>query len=208
MIIKKNQTILFQGDSITDAGRDRDDITSLGTGYAYLTAAYLACVYPELNLNFINKGIGGDRVVGLVKRWDEDCMDLKPDILSIMIGINDAARRFDDDDPTSLEYYKENLFNMLKQTKDENGTKIVICEPFLIPTRPEAQIIRTDLDPKILALRDIARELNAIYVPFDGMFAAACSKQKPAYWAPDGVHPSMAGHMLMAKTWVNTVTEA
>lgn len=206
MIINSNDLVLFQGDSITDTNRDRQT-DSLGTGYAYITASLFAAQYPEKQVRFINRGISGNRVVDLAERWDEDCLDLRPDVLSIMIGINDCWRRYKTNDITSAETYHkgyERLLNRVKESLPE--TKIILLEPFLLPTFPEQQAWREDLDPKIQAVRELARKFGARYVPLDGLFAEACSRQEPIYWASDGVHPSPAGHGLIARAWLEAVS--
>ncbi|WP_269542714.1 SGNH/GDSL hydrolase family protein [Cerasicoccus fimbriatus] len=198
---KPGQTILFQGDSITDCGRDRTNVNCYGHGYVRIVASLLASRYPEANLKFINKGISGNRVKDLAARWDEDCIDLKPDWLSILIGVNDCWRAFDQNDPTSAEQYEEGYRGILDRVKDK-VEQLIICEPFLLPIPEDRKAWRADLDPKIHVARELAREYKAIFVPFDGVFAQAATRQEMAYWAHDGVHPSPAGHGLMAKTWL------
>lgn len=204
LLFSENQTILFQGDSITDAGRSREDLTNMGHGYAFMASAMVQAAYPGLGLRFINRGISGNRAADLKARWQQDCLDLKPDWVSILIGINDTWRRYDRNSPTSTEAYAENYRAILTQCKDA-GMGIIICEPFLLPTPEDRAVWREDLDPKIDAARALAREFADVYVPFDGLFAQAALSQEMAYWLPDGVHPSPAGHALMAETWMNAV---
>jgi acyl-CoA thioesterase-1 len=205
-MIKKNTLILFQGDSITDCGRSRNDDKQLGHGYASMVAARFNALYPELNVRFINKGISGDRTKDLVKRWKTDCLDLKPDVVSILIGINDTWRRFDRNNPTSTEEYKDNYHRILTQVRESLDAKIIILEPFLLPVSQDMQTLwRQDLDPKIHATRELAREFGAIFIPLDGIFAAAAVKQPPQFWAADGVHPTSAGHALIAHHWLNAI---
>ncbi|WP_309395972.1 SGNH/GDSL hydrolase family protein [Cerasicoccus maritimus] len=198
---KEGQTILFQGDSITDCNRNKDYVDCLGKGYASIVASLLGARYPEANLKFFNKGISGNRVKDLAARWEEDCIDMKPDWLSILIGVNDCWRGFDSNDPTSAEEYEAGYRGLLDRVKDK-VEQLVICEPFLLPIPEDRAAWRVDLDPKIHVARKLAREYNAIFVPFDGAFAAAASRQEMGYWASDGVHPTPAGHGLMAKTWM------
>ena len=206
-LITKDMTILFQGDSITDCGRERDDITSLGFGYAHLVASRLLVKKPGYNLKFINKGISGNRVRDLEARWEEDCIDLKPDLVSILIGINDVWRRYDHNDATSTQDFEDTYRRILLRVKKELGVPIVILEPFVLPVQPSQAEWREDLDPKIHAVRRLAREFGAAYVPLDGIFAAATVQQEPAFWAYDGVHPSLAGHDLIADAWLKAVGE-
>jgi len=204
LLFSPEQTILFQGDSITDAGRNREDPANLGTGYALMAAGMVQAAFPGYDLKFINRGISGNRAADLKARWQEDCLDLKPDWVSVLIGINDTWRRYDQNNPTSTEAYAENYRTILSQCKDA-GIRIIMCEPFLLPTPADREVWREDLDPKIDSARKLAREFADVYVPFDGMFSQAAIEQKMSYWLPDGVHPSPAGHALMAEAWMNAV---
>ncbi|NMB00554.1 MAG: SGNH/GDSL hydrolase family protein [Firmicutes bacterium] len=205
MIIEAHDLVLFQGDSITDTKRDRQT-DSLGTGYAYIAASIFSSIHPELQVRFLNRGISGNRVKDLEQRWDEDCLNLKPNVLSILIGINDCWKRFSQNDPTSTESYRDGYERILTRVKESSpATKLIILEPFLVPAKEEQKAWREDLDPKIQAVRELAREFGATYVPLDGLFAAACAQADPIYWAPDGVHPSPAGHGLIARAWLEAV---
>lgn len=205
ILIKDNALVLFQGDSITDAGRSREDDSQLGSGYANMTAAWFSALYPQKNVRFLNRGIGGHRVTDLQGRWKEDCIDLKPDVVSILIGINDCWRAFDSNDPSSTEKYETGYRDLLTQIKDKLGAKIIILEPFVLPFPADRLAWREDLDPKIQAARKLAREFDATYVPFDGIFASACCESPAETWAADGVHPSQMGHALMAQSWLKAV---
>lgn len=205
MMIKEHDLVLFQGDSITDTFRDRVN-GSLGTGYAHIAASVFSSLYPQKRVRFVNRGISGDRVPDLEKRWDSDCLDLKPDVLSIMIGINDCWRRFSQNDPTTTGAYHSGYKRLLERVREElPHTKLVLLEPFLLPALPDQKAWREDLDPKIQAVRELARDFAAAYVPLDGLFAAAATRREPTFWAPDGVHPSPAGHGLIARAWLEAV---
>ena len=208
MRIKKESIILFQGDSVTDCGRNKEDINSLGNGYPMMAAAFFGATYPELKVKFVNKGISGNRVKDLDARWKKDCIDIKPDVVSILIGINDCWRKFDDNDPTTAIEFKATYHKILTEIKEKLHAKIIICEPFLLPVKEEQKVLwREDLDPKIHVARELAREFEALYIPFDGVFAEASTKQTLGFWAADGVHPTLAGHALIAKTWLETVKQ-
>lgn len=207
-LIQPDAVVLFQGDSITDAGRNRQDPHSLGFGYAAMAAAWFGALYPDRRVTFLNRGISGNRVKDLVARWDEDCIALKPDWVSILIGINDCWRRFDRNDPTSVEEFEDGYRRILAKTREKTQAQIILCEPFVLPYPEDRLTWRVDLDPKIQAVRKLAREFDAYYVPFDGIFAQACSRTAPEYWAGDGVHPTPAGHALMAQAWLRTVGAA
>jgi lysophospholipase L1-like esterase len=204
--IKQGDVVLFQGDSITDAGRNREAPVDLGKGYAFMTAALFGAAYPHLQVTFLNRGISGNRTIDLLNRWQSDCIDLKPDWVSIYIGINDTWRRYDSNNPTSTEQFEANYRQLLERTKESlKEVKLVLVEPFVLPVPEDRKTWREDLDPKIQVVRELAREFGALLVPLDGLFAQASMTAPPAYWAYDGVHPSPAGHALIAKAWLRTV---
>jgi lysophospholipase L1-like esterase len=200
-MIKKNATILFQGDSITACGRCESN--TIGNGYPRYISALFKAQYPELNVKFINRAISGNRANDLVNRWTEDCINIKPDILSILVGINDTWRRYDSNNPTTAEEFYNNYKNLLTRVKSEVGDiPIIIMEPFLLQVKEGQGEWREDLDPKIQMLRLLAQEFAAIYIPLDGMFAQNSMKIPLSYWVIDGVHPTEAGHGLITKLWL------
>jgi len=203
--IEDGAVVLFQGDSITDAGRDRSQGDSLGSGYALMAAAQFGRKHPTKDVKFLNRGIGGDRVVDLAGRWEEDCLELRPSWLSVYIGINDTWRRFDSGVPLSAEEYRDTYRSILERALEKNAPKLILVEPFVLPVNEGQKAWREDLDPKIQAVRELAGEYKALYVPLDGLFAQAAAATGPAYWAPDGVHPSPAGNALIAEAWLNAV---
>jgi lysophospholipase L1-like esterase len=171
-----------------------------------MIAAWFSALYPEKRVRFLNRGINGNRAVDLRARWRADCLDLKPTCVSILIGVNDTWRRYDNNDPTPVERFEAHYQEILRQTVSI-GAQIIIGEPFLLPTPPDRTRWREDLDPKIDATRKLARQFKATYVPFDGIFAQAATRREPEFWAADGVHPSPAGHALMAQSWLQIATE-
>lgn len=201
---EKRELILFQGDSVTDCQRSREDLTDLGRGYPLFIAARLSAALAGHEFIFVNRGISGNRVRDLEARWDADCVSLKPTLVSILIGINDTWRRFDSNDPTSETAYGDKYRGILERTVKETGARLIVLEPFALPAESIAEYDkwREDLDPKIHFARKLAREFGAAYVPLDGIFAAACAKKPPEHWAPDGVHPSAAGHGVIAEAWL------
>ena len=203
-IIKEGSLVLFQGDSITDAGRSRENSAELGSGYPALVSAWYTAAFPRSCVRFINRGISGNRAADLRARWGEDCLALRPDWVSILIGINDTWRRFDSGDPTSVEKFAENYRVILTAAK-EVGAQIIMLEPFLLPVPEDRRTWRVDLDPKIQVVRELAREFAAVYIPLDGIFAGASIHREPAFWLPDGVHPSPEGHALIAQAWLKGV---
>jgi lysophospholipase L1-like esterase len=204
-IIEPGATVLFQGDSITDAGRGATDPEGLGGGYAMMAASWFSAAYPEHNVRFFNRGISGNRATDLERRWERDCLALRPDWVSIMIGINDTWRAFDSSDPTSTEAYESSYRTILAQTVEKLGSHLILIEPFVLPVPEDRKAWRADLDPRIQVVRALADEFDAILVPLDGIMNAAGEKRDPAFWAPDGVHPTPAGHALIAQSWLRAV---
>jgi lysophospholipase L1-like esterase len=206
-MIKPGSIVLFQGDSITDCQRKKELPGDLGRGYALMAAGLFQARYPERNVKFLNRGISGNRVKDLEARWDEDCLGLKPDVVSIYIGINDTWRHYDRNDPTSTEQFAAGYRRLLERTKAGLDARIVLVEPFVLPVPEDRKTWREDLDPKIQVVRELAREFGALLVPLDGLFAQASMRAEPAFWAPDGVHPSPAGHALIAQAWLQAIGE-
>ena len=203
--IEDNATVLFQGDSITDAGRSRVNDNELGQGYAAMAAAWFSARYAEKRVRFLNRGISGNRVKDLRRRWQRDCLKLKPTWVSIMIGINDTWRRYDSHDPTSTEAYERDYRAILTDVRDKLGARLIVMEPFMLPTPPDREAWRVDLDPKIAVARALAREFDAVFVPLDGVFAEAATRREMTFWLSDGVHPTPAGPALIAQAWLKAV---
>lgn len=204
-LIEDGAVVLFQGDSITDAGRDRYDSNHLGSGYAMMAAAWFSALYPEKSVRFLNRGVSGNRTVDLQNRWQEDCLELHPSWVSIMIGINDTWRRYDSNNVTSAQDYETAYRAILEQTRERLNARLILCEPFVLPVPADREAWREDLDPKIAVVRRLAREFSALLVPLDGIFAQAAALREPAFWAGDGVHPAPEGHALIAQSWLQAV---
>ncbi|MET0788466.1 MAG: SGNH/GDSL hydrolase family protein [Cellulomonas sp.] len=198
--LQPHDRVLLTGDSITDWGRDRADPTSLGNGYAGIVAALAGARRPDLDLTFLNRGVGGDTSGMLRARWEQDAVALEPTVVSIMIGINDTWRRYDAGIPTSTDEYEENL-----RAIASTASRLVLVEPFLVPVRAGQHTWREDLDPRLAVVRRVAADHRAVLVPADGLFAAAAVRTTPEAWAYDGVHPTPAGHGLLAEAWLRAV---
>jgi len=210
--IDKNDIILFQGDSITDWGRDHTKTTpnntsSLGTGYVLLASGQLLIKYPGNNLQIYNKGISGNKVYQLAERWDADALNLNPNILSIHIGVNDFWHTISNGYKGTIETYITDYHTLLDRTKKAlPNVKLVICEPFAVKgvkAVDDRWYPTFDLFRK--AAKDIANEYNAAFVPYQAAFDKALELAPGNYWTLDGVHPSIAGEALMAKTWMEIV---
>lgn len=199
--------ILFQGDSITDMGRDRNDPHHLGNGYPKFVAQMLREQYPAADPEFVNFGISGNRTCDLVARWQTDCIDWRPDVVSIMIGINDTWRAFDQNDPTTPEQFEANYRQILTAVKEQTHAKILMLEPYLLHNEPGKDAWRVDLNPKIDVVRWLAREFADAYIPTDGLMAAASVTESPTHWSGDGVHPNDNGAKLIAAHYVAAVAD-
>jgi lysophospholipase L1-like esterase len=195
--------VLFQGDSITDCGRLRADGSNLGDGYPARVAALWQNLFPGSPPAFLNRGVSGDRTHNLLERYDTDFKALKPDLVSILIGINDTWRRYDSNDPSTTETYEANYRALLTKLKtDLPEAVIVIIEPFLLNTDPAKAVWREDLDPKIHAARRLAREFADVFIPMDGLFTRyAVEGAADADMSADGVHPTPQGHAIIAAEW-------
>lgn len=201
---EETRCMVFFGDSITDCGRDRNvetPNTNLGSGYAMLASAQILSDDPGGNWQFWNRGIGGNRVYDLEARLQSDVLDLEPDMVSILIGINDTWRRYDSGTTSSIEDFTASYSRIL-ETLHDNGIGVMMLEPFLLPVPDDRRAWRADLNPRIEACRDLAREFGVPYLPLDGVFAAASTQAPAEFWLPDGVHPSLAGHGLIATKWL------
>ncbi len=183
--------ILFQGDSLTECNRDKSNPDDLGNGYVAVAAARLSAMFPQLDLTFINRGVSGDRTWELLKRWQEDTIDIQPDIMTLMIGVNDTWRRYDNNDPTSVEDYEKNLRTLLDDVKANTKTKILMIEPFMV--HEDTDLWREDFHLKINAFRRVAREYADAYLPMDGLVAMMCVEEEPKHWSADGIHLIEAG---------------
>lgn len=207
MKIKQQDKILFIGDSITDVDRDRSNPNDLGKGYPLMVAAELQAAFPEDQLTFYNRGISGDKVVDLKARWEEDCLDLNPDIVSILVGINDSSHQLNIDkrmDASAIEQFEEDYRFLLKSLIQRTDARIVLMEPFFLPYPKERIQVREDLDQRIHIVRKMAREYLTDLIPLDGLFSAQGVKYGyPYYTGEDGIHPTVAGHGLIKEAWIN-----
>jgi lysophospholipase L1-like esterase len=207
----KGLTILFQGDSITDGNRTRNQDWNhvMGHGYQCLIASRLWFDYPERDFMFYNRGISGNRVTDLEARWQKDTLDLKPDVVSILIGVNDTMAVVNNQNPDSIERFEESYRNILESTKKEFPEVIfVICEPFILPlgwVSKNIEVWQTEIKKRQEIAKKLADEFNAIFIEFQKPFEDACKKAPAEYWIWDGVHPMPAGHELMARIWIKKV---
>jgi lysophospholipase L1-like esterase len=190
---------VFIGDSVTDCGRDIEP--PLGDGYVREIARS-----GNLSGSIINVGTSGHRLVDLENRWQHDVLAHKPTLVSIAIGINDTWRRYDDNDPTTTEEFRERYLRVLTETMNSCNPLFVLCEPFLLSVKEEMNTWREDLDPKIQVVHELAKEFNAVLVKFDDHFNSLAKLIPMEQLAEDGIHPTPFGHSEMAKLLLTSVT--
>jgi acyl-CoA thioesterase-1 len=200
--ISSSSHLLFIGDSVTDCGR-REKPFSLGSGYVSIIAGRFAKLYPKLRIT--NRGISGNTSGDLVARWKADCLDLRPTIVSIMIGINDTWRRYDQGSETAIAAFEENYRSILDRTAAGLDASLVLNEPFLLPLCDDQKLWHIDLDPKRRLIRGLANEYGAIFVPLQETFQKAAKAGNACEFVVDGVHPTDLGHKLIADTWMKAV---
>lgn len=211
--LQKGDVVLFQGDSITDARRNRakqaqpNDGAALGAGYPSIIAGGLLTDHREAQLKIYNRGISGNKVPDLARRWKTDTLDLKPAVLSILIGVNDIWHKLNNKYDGTPEVYRDGFAALLKETKQTlPDTILVICEPFVLRCGAVKDNWFPEFDERKELAKQVATDAGAIWVPFHEAFDNAVSAgTSPEFWAADGVHPTVAGHALMAKTWRTVV---
>jgi len=194
--------ILFQGDSITDAFRKPEEINpgyQLGNGYAFLAAASLATKYPERGWEFINRGISGHRVANLAERWQRDTLDMAPDLLSLLIGVNDTIGGHWDTHDRFLKGYASLLDTTLLH---QPGTSILLLEPFLMEVGEVTPAWKDHLCIRQQGIARIATERSIPLVPLQAIFDRASQRAPAAYWTYDGIHSTHAGAGLIAEAWL------
>lgn len=209
MRLNKSDRIVFIGDSVTDAGRKRRCSRDLGNGYPKMVAGMLKALYPELKLTVLNRGISGNKIHNLEERWQKDCINLKPDIVSILIGINDTWHRVGTPsfgDEKALQQFEARYRAILEQTKEQTHAQIVILEPFVLHYPIDRKEWRYDLDLRRTIIEKLADEFAVDYIRLDTLMnEQAHQVGEQTLTGTDGVHPTPAGHRAIAKAWVSMV---
>ncbi len=209
----KGQTILFQGDSITDAGRSRGNYyanasSGMGGGYVHHTVTHLLGKYPERDYKCYNRGISGHKVFQLADRWQDDCLNLRPDVLSILIGVNDFWHSLSNNYKGTVEVYENDFRKLLAGTvKEMPEVRLIIGEPFAVEGGTAISEKWEAFHAYRHAAKKIAKDFGAGFVPYHSIFEEALKLAPASYWCPDGVHPSLAGAYLMKEAWVSTSNE-
>ncbi|MEP7765491.1 SGNH/GDSL hydrolase family protein [Sanguibacter sp. 25GB23B1] len=215
--IAAGSTLLFIGDSITEWGRD-DATGSIGHGYVRMAADAWAAAHPEHPVTVVNKGIGGDRATDLRDRWTRDAVDVRPDVVTLMVGINETWRRFDIGDLTPTQAYESTYRHLLERLRDETDAQVLLIEPFVLPVRRDQWEWREDLDPRIAVVRRLAVEFGTTLLAADGLLHGLAAEASLALgsgagaagfarYADDGVHLTDAGNVALAGAWLG-LTEA
>ncbi|GGH76272.1 lysophospholipase L1-like esterase [Pullulanibacillus pueri] len=208
MQFKENDTIIFIGDSITEDGRFEDS-EGLGQGYVRLLHDYFMVTQPELKVNVVNKGVGGNRVTDLEARWQTDVIDEQPDWLSVSIGINDVWRQLDS--PELAQVYPEDFEiiyrKLLKETREKTQARLILMEATVID-----EDLTSEGNQRLIPYHDIvrklAKEFDALLIPENVSFQKVIKAQPGKPLTTDGVHMTSIGRMLMAMTWAKAFAEA
>lgn len=199
--------VLFQGDSITDGGRDRADTAAnapraLGAGYPLLVTAAALAAHPDRSLLFYNRGVSGNKVPDLEARWADDTVALKPDILSILVGVNDFWHKLSHGYTGTVEDYENQYAALLEQTRRTlPETRLIVLEPFVLRCGAVDERWFPEFDARRAAAERVARHAGAAFVELQKRFDDLSRRASPQYWAGDGVHPTPAGHAVIAERW-------
>ena len=201
----KKIKILFQGDSITDAGRDKRNYHQMGNGYPKFASALIAAAHPEVEFEFINLGISGNRTDQLFDRLYPDAIALEPDIISILIGVNDVWHRHSSRVMTTDAQIELNYRTILTKLREMTSAKIMMIAPYILD-REDKQEIKADLAKVLPTIRALAEEFADVYIPLDEHFAEALKTQpEPRYYSADGVHPNQNGAEFIGRLYAEAI---
>ena len=205
IILKRDEKmkIVFLGDSITDGGRDRNNETSLGYGYVKILADKLRPIYPDTDIELVNKGIAGEEVCDLLARVRRDVIELEPDAVVIMAGINEVIHKFRDGKNLDLVKFENDLKTLITSIK-EAGIVVIFLEPFLLPA-PDKLRMRKFFDEELKILDRVAGELADEFVAYDEMFNGVAERIHYKEYSADGVHPTHRGSRLIADTAIKAI---
>jgi len=205
-IFHKDDVILFQGDSITDGGRQRtgsDYNHIMGQDYCYIIASQIGSQFPERNITFVNRGVGGNKISDLAARWQNDTINLKPNLLSILIGINDMQGS------VSMEQFENTYDKLLSDTVAAlPGVKIVLGEPFILPVgkwKDHYEDHLADVKKRQEVVARMAEKYHTAIIHYQKAFDDACQLAPADHWSWDGIHPTYAGHGLMVREWLRAI---
>ena len=209
--LKPHSVILFQGDSITDVGRSRRAIgpnnpDGLGYGYPQLISKYLLESYPDHYLQIYNRGVSGDRIRDLAQRWQNDSLRLFPNIISLLIGVNDTWNYLYMGMGSDPKDYQGVYRKLLQDSRQfQPNTQFILCEPFVLITGEVTEEWMNDISERQEVTRGLAREYNGVVVPFQSALNKAAENISPHKLLEDGVHPTDLGHHVLADCWIEAV---
>lgn len=209
--LNPHNVILFQGDSITDAGRTRSRIgpnSPDGMGFGYARKIFDTVMENRQGeyLQFYNRGVSGDRIRDMANRWEGDSLRLLPDVISFLIGVNDTWNHLMLGIGTDPEQYRVVFHKLLTDTrKSLPDARFVLCEPFLLITGDVTQEWMSDITHRQEVVRDLAGEFNGILVPFQNTLDQGLQEVPAHQLLEDGVHPTARGHQLLADCWMKVV---
>lgn len=195
--------IVFFGDSITDCDRDRSDENSLGNGYVKVLADKLRPIYPDMDISLINKGVSGNEVCDLLARVQSDVIDLKPDAVVMMIGINNTIHQFKYGKELNFNQFEADLIKLITMLK-EAGIVVIFLEPFLLPA-PDKKRMRNVFNKELDIIRRVCLERCDEFVAYDEMFNGLCESNSYTLYSEDGVHPTFKGSNLIANTAIKAI---
>ncbi|GAB3794184.1 SGNH/GDSL hydrolase family protein [Spirosoma humi] len=204
---------LFQGDSITDGnrGRSTDPNHIMGHGYAFSIASRIGADFPDRDFVFYNRGISGNKLTDLQKRWPTDTLDLKPDVLSILIGINDTAATIDKSNEAITMVQFETIYrSLLEESRQRKPDMLLVLGiPFVYPVGKRSENWeqwRADTAARQVVIRKLATEFDAVLVDYPAVLDKAIARKNAEYWVWDGIHPTVSAHELMAREWIKQVS--
>ena len=203
--------ILFQGDSITDAGRNRsaageNNAAALGGGYPLIAASHMLRAHPDSALRIFNRGVSGDKTPALQARWETDTIALKPDILSILVGVNDLWHKLSGGYSGTVADFESQYNDLLQSSRQAlPNVRLVILEPFVLVTGAVDAKWFPEFDERRAVTARVAKRTGATFIPLQSMFTQLARSAPPSYWLADGVHPTIAGHAAIADRWREAV---
>ena len=210
--IEKDDIILFQAASITAWGRKRNDAdanstAALGNGYALIAASEMLNSYAAKNLKIYNRGVSGNKVYQLAERWEKDCLSLNPNVLSILVGVNDFWHTLTNGYKGTIKTYRDDFTALLDRSKQKlPEVKLIIGEPYAVAgVKAVDEKWYPAFNDYRTAAREIANNFNAVFIPYQTIYDKAQKVAPGSYWTRDGVHPTLAGANLMAHAWLAAV---
>ncbi|UCG58349.1 MAG: SGNH/GDSL hydrolase family protein [Phycisphaerales bacterium] len=203
--LRASHKIVFIGDSITDADRDLPAYRPFGFGYVHFVANHLLAKYPELDISIVNAGVSGNTVRDLSDRWQKDCIAHDPDLLSVLVGVNDLWRQFAEPEglpgAVSPDEYRSTYTRLLVDVKQQCDCRIVLGEPFMFCSNPRDEMFQA-LESYIRVVHDLADRFDGLVIPLQRRIDELIEKVPPGKWSLDSVHPYVWAHAWIAQRWL------